>query len=255
MSLFDPQKFKSLLGTRSFGRVFHYHEILDSSNRLLKDLAAQGAPEGTVVLADEQSAGRGRWGRSWQSPKGAGLLVSLLLRPGNHGPQKVSQLTAVFGVAVLRVVNRLPLSAPAKLKWPNDLWVEGRKLSGLLLESAGDGIVAGLGLNCDQKAADLPPDIQATSLALLCGRAPDREALLAAILLEAEVLYEIWKSGDFDPIRLEWDRNACFVGEQVAAGGVEGRVLGLDSDGALLLEGPQGQVTLHSGEVKALRPI
>src|SRR5258708_15045597 len=112
MAQFSVEKFNAALATRSFGRVLHYHPSLDSSNRLLKDLAGQGAPEGTLVLADEQSAGRGRWGRTWEGVKEKGLLLSLLLRPRAGLLQ--SQLAAVIGVALLRAVNELAPGAGVK---------------------------------------------------------------------------------------------------------------------------------------------
>src|SRR5260370_31109837 len=101
MAQFSVEKFNAALATRAFGRVLHYHPSLDSSSRLLKDLAGQGAPEGTLVLADERSAGRGRWGRTWEGAKEKGLLLSLLLRP--PAGSLPGQLTALMGVALLRV--------------------------------------------------------------------------------------------------------------------------------------------------------
>lgn len=250
MNLFDCEKFKASLKTRYFGRIFHFYSSLDSTNLFLKDLALQGEGEGSLALAEEQSQGRGRWGRVWESKPGQSLLLSLLLRP--PAGLKQSQLTAVMGVATLRVISRYVPAA--LLKWPNDIWVEGRKLSGLLLETGGDAVVVGLGLNVNQGAEDFSSEIHATSLKQLCSTDMDREKLLADLLLEMELLYTHWKDEGFDSIRREWDEKACFIGEMVRAGEYEGRVLGLDGDGALLIECQGLQRRLMSGEIRTLRP-
>ena len=219
LEFLDPEKFHAALKTRSFGRNLHAHALIDSSNRLLKDLAGQGAEEGTLVCADEQSAGRGRWGRVWESPAGQGLLFSLPWWP--PGSMRRSQLTAVLGGGLAR---RAGLRPEARLKWPNG-FVSGRKLSGLLLESDGAALIAGMGLNVNQEAGDFAPGLNAVSLRQCASKALERESLLAALLLEMEGLYAQWQQDGFEPIRSEWDEKACFIGEMVRAGELQGRVL------------------------------
>jgi BirA family biotin operon repressor/biotin-[acetyl-CoA-carboxylase] ligase len=250
LNSFDCEKFKAALTTAGFGHVLHFHPRLDSTNRLLMDLALEGEAEGSLALAEEQSRGRGRWGRVWESPPAKSLLLSLLLRP--PAALERAQLTAVMGVAAQRVASRY--APAARIKWPNDLWVEGRKLSGLLLEASADAVIVGLGLNVNQDAGDFSGELQAVSLKQCCGREISREGLLADVLLEMERLYIQWKVEGFDRIRRAWDEKACFIGEMVQAGAWRGRVLGLDRDGGLLIENAQGIQSLHSGEVSLLRP-
>jgi BirA family biotin operon repressor/biotin-[acetyl-CoA-carboxylase] ligase len=249
-SSFSVEAFQAALKTRRFGRVFHFFPDLDSSNTRMKDLAAQGEFEGSLVLAEHQSAGRGRWGRTWQGGEGKSLLFSLLLRPPLSAKQ--SQLGAVLGLAALRALK--PFAPQARLKWPNDIWHEGRKLSGLLLEGGPGYVVAGLGLNVNQEPSDFPPELGALSLKEVHGQDIDRAQLLAAIMAEAEALYQTWLEQGFATLRQAWDENACFMGEMVQAGALQGRVLGLDEDGALLIENEKGKQRLDSGEVFSLRP-
>ena len=241
----------SELKTRRFGRSFQHHPSLDSTNRFLKDLAARGAEEGTTVLADEQSAGRGRWGRTWESAPGKGILVSVLLRPPLGA--RISQLTAVMGLAVLKALR--PYASQARLKWPNDIWVEEKKLSGLLLESSDGAVIAGLGLNVSQVPEDFSAELNATSLKLTHGSEVDKEILLVDLLLKMEQAYEEWKAEGFEKARREWEENACFMGEWIqASNGVTGKVLGMDAEGALLIRDDNGVRSLNSGELTRLRP-
>ena len=171
----------------------HHFETLDSTNDLAKELAAQGAPEGTVVVAETQTGGRGRLGREWNSPPGVGLYVSLVLRP-MLPPMELPQITLTTAVAVVRAVRRVTGVAPG-IKWPNDLLLNGKKLGGILTEMETESdrirhVVVGLGLNVNNPA--FPPELAATatSLALATGRAFSRVQLLQAWLEEFEEL--VW---------------------------------------------------------------
>ena len=165
-------------------------ESVDSTNNYLKQLAAQGAPAGTAVLAGQQTAGRGRRGRSFYSPEGQGLYLSVLLRPKAH-PGELLHLTAMTAVAAMRAVERVCGKRPG-IKWTNDLVSGKHKLGGILTElgMSSQGTVAytviGIGINCCQKAQDFPPEIRdmAASLQMVTGQQIDRDAL-AADMLEA----------------------------------------------------------------------
>src|SRR5262245_44241795 len=122
MPAFDLSRFSQLNPSKTFGKPLGYFESTDSTNRLAKEAAAKGAPEGALFLADSQSAGKGRGANKWESEPGANLLFSLILRPSKGS--KLSQLTAVMGLAVLKTAQAFDAKA-AKLKWPNDLWAEG----------------------------------------------------------------------------------------------------------------------------------
>ena len=168
---------------------------VDSTNSQCRRLAAQGAPDGTAVLADCQSAGRGRRGRSFQSPPGLGLYLSVLWRP-QCTPEMLLPLTSLAAVAACRAVERVAAARP-QIKWPNDLVLRGRKLAGMLTELAVEGesgmvdsVVLGIGLNVHQRQADFAGEVAdiATSLDMALGGHFSRSALAAALLEELDTL-------------------------------------------------------------------
>ena len=225
------------------------------------DLAAQeaaGSPEGTVVVAEEQTAGRGRFGRPWVSPRGAALYVSILLRPAP------GLLPGVNMAAPLAAVEAAQDAAgvEAEIKWPNDVQVGGRKLAGVLVdaESGASGAgyaIAGVGLNVDLDAAAYPEIAGiATSLRAESGRAVSRLDVLVALLFRFETLYDRVKAGE--SLLGEWRARLNVIGKRVAvtfpglpeAPAVEGVAEDVDGDGALLLRKDDGAVErLVAGEV------
>lgn len=221
---------------------------IDSTNTYLRTHMGQDFPEGHVVVADYQSCGRGRWGATWQSSAGKSLLFSVLLRPSSG---VLSQLAALFGVACRHALGC------GSIKWPNDVWMGGRKVSGLLLEGGPNGVVLGVGLNVNQESGDFPPELKplASSLFEETGRIWDREELLAGLLQSLEYHYERWTCDGFAWVRPLWERDALWMGEKVRAGTQMGRILGLSDDGGLLLETEQGPQCVQSGEVERLRPV
>jgi BirA family biotin operon repressor/biotin-[acetyl-CoA-carboxylase] ligase len=160
---------RDLAGTRF--RDVRWFEVVDSTNRYLLQCAAQGAPEGVVAVADEQTAGRGRLGRSWVAPAGAALLVSALLRPALP-VERVHLVTLAAGLAALDAIDALPapISGPAGLKWPNDVVVDGRKLAGILAEADGAGAVV-VGMGCNVHPGALPPELDDVATAVPVDRA------------------------------------------------------------------------------------
>jgi BirA family transcriptional regulator, biotin operon repressor / biotin---[acetyl-CoA-carboxylase] ligase len=185
-----PEHVRPLLRGR-FGREYRYAERCPSTQRLLEP----DAPEGAVAVADEQTEGRGRLGRSWHAPAGKALLVSVLLRPQVPLP-RLPELTLVAGEAVAAAIKQLAGLEPA-IKFPNDVLVRGRKVAGILAESSEGRVVLGIGVNANQTADELPPEARTepTSLLVELGGAVDRAALLAAVLAELEVAYDRWLSG------------------------------------------------------------
>jgi BirA family biotin operon repressor/biotin-[acetyl-CoA-carboxylase] ligase len=228
-------------------KIFRF-ETCASTNDVARDLARGGAPAGTVVLADEQTAGRGTKGRAWLSLRGKGLYVSVVVRP--RVPD-ISLLPLAAGLAARDAVAAACGLAPA-LRWPNDLVWEGRKLGGILCESAflgnhPDYVILGTGLNADQAEDDFPPDLRpaAVSIRIASGRNPDREALLAALLAATGRRVETLERGGGEDILRDFglasafrpgDPVAVLTGEET----VRGEYRGLDADGALLLAGPGG---------------
>jgi BirA family transcriptional regulator, biotin operon repressor / biotin---[acetyl-CoA-carboxylase] ligase len=245
------------LKTRVFTGPVHHFETLNSTNDLAKELAVQGAPEGTLVVAETQTGGRGRLGREWDSPPGVGLYVSLVLRP-LLPPMELPQITLTTAVAVVRAVRRVAGLAPG-IKWPNDLLVNGKKLGGILTEMETESdrirhVVVGLGLNVNNPG--FPPDLAdtATSLTLTAGRAFSRVHLLRAWLEEFEALYERFLNQGFSEILEEWKGYTVTLGKAVTVRQgpreISGQALDVAPDGALLLKTASGEmVRVTSGEI------
>src|SRR5262245_25591061 len=185
------------LGTRWLGRAYEWHAVCASTSDLVAERARAGAPAGLVIAADAQTAGRGRLGRSWHSPAGANLYVSLLLRPRRPAAE-IPPLTLLAGAAIARAIA--PLGVSPRLKWPNDVQLvdaadRRRKLAGVLTEMASAGervehVVVGVGVNVNVTAFPAELAERATSLRLALGAPVDRARVLAAVLNAFEPLYE-----------------------------------------------------------------
>jgi BirA family biotin operon repressor/biotin-[acetyl-CoA-carboxylase] ligase len=178
------------LETRVIGRHLHCHDTVGSTNDLAADLAAQGAPEGTVVLAEQQTAGRGREGRRWHSPPRVGITLSCVLRP-LLDPPSFWVVTACASVAVCRAVTAQTGLRPA-VKKPNDVLVGGRKVCGILTEARRDALILGVGVSVNHGWEDFPEDLHdvATSLRIASGQKVDRIGLLRRVLKELDAGYE-----------------------------------------------------------------
>ncbi|HVD43147.1 MAG TPA: biotin--[acetyl-CoA-carboxylase] ligase [Gaiellaceae bacterium] len=185
-----PRAVQPLLAGR-FGHVYRYEELCTSTQRLLHD----DDPEGAVAVAEEQTEGRGRLGRTWHAPARTSVLVSVLLRPEIE-PSRLPELSLVAGGAVAEAIADVTGIDPA-IKFPNDVLVGGRKVAGILAESSEGRVVLGVGVNANQTADELPGDAQTqpTSLRVELGEPVDRAALLAAILLRLERAYDRWVTG------------------------------------------------------------
>ncbi len=246
-----------------------------STNADLLARATDGAPEGAVLAAEEQSAGRGRLGRAWVSPPRAALTFSVLLRPQTVPPARRGWLSLLAGVAVAAAVREVA-AVEAELKWPNDVLAGPAKLAGILAEAAGDAVVVGIGLNVSTEPAELPPPgpgaLPATSLAILNSAglssagasAGDRERLLTAILAAFERWYLAWRQAGGDPercgLRAEYVRLCGTIGRRVQVerpGGqpLSGLAAGVDPDGRLLVRVDAGgpELAVAAGDVVHVR--
>lgn len=253
-----PQRIQPLLATGLLGRSYDYLPEVDSTNNRAKDLACAGAPEGTVVLAERQTGGRGRLGRSWHSPQG-GLWFSVILRP-DLPPLRAPEATFMAAVAVTDALHAFSVPAVG-IKWPNDLVVEGRKLGGILTELAAEAerlewLVIGIGLNVNIAENAFPPSLRGTSASIssLLGRPVDRAGLLAAILGSLERWYRTWLAEGFGPVIAAWRERQQCLGRRVriVTGGRawHGRALAVDDEGALIVERAPGVVQrVLSGDV------
>jgi len=238
-------------------------DVTNSTNRVAMEMAENGGPHGTVVVADAQTAGRGRMGRWWESPAGKNLYVSLLLRP-SVPTVDATRLALVAGVALADAVEAMGI--PASLKWPNDLYCEGRKAAGILAEMASDPdgvrhVVIGVGLNVNMEEADFPPDLRgtATSLRICAGRAFRRVDILARLLDAFGTRYAEFIAGGFASLRDGWDRRDFLRGRRILLRrqGCEGwgTADGLDTVGALrfLPDGGPAVESVYSGEILDFR--
>ena len=235
-----------LLMTQSFGKPLHFFPTIDSTNVYAARLARDGAPAGTIVIADEQTGGKGRLGRSWISPPGVNLYLSLILRP-SVTTAAAPQLNLLAAVAVADAIMEVSNLTPS-IKWPNDVLVDGKKVCGILAEMQTEAsvlrsVVLGIGVNVNAPLSAFPPELhdKASSLFLTGGRIIDRAVFTAALLTHLEKFYVLWLEQGFLAVRPAWERHAAaLIGKHIIVaapeGTIAGVVLGLDSDGALLLQ-------------------
>ena len=265
-------------------RAVEVTAVTGSTNADLLARAVGGAPEGLVLAAEEQRAGRGRMGRAWVAPPRAALTFSLLVRPRTVPPARRGWLPLLAGVAVASAVHAVA-SVDARLKWPNDVLVGPAKLGGILAEAAGDAVVVGIGLNVSTEPGELPPPgpaptgaLPATSLRAQADGTPadgtpaagslaagslDRESLLTGILAGFERRYQAWVQAGGDPercgLRAEYTGLCATIGRRVRAelpGGqlLSGLAVGVDPDGRLVVRvSPDSEVPVAAGDVVHLR--
>jgi BirA family biotin operon repressor/biotin-[acetyl-CoA-carboxylase] ligase len=261
MDLLSSQSIEAGLRTAFVGHELVYLPEVGSTNEVARRMGQEGAAEGTVVVADYQSGGRGRLGRGWQAPRGSSLLLSLLFRPPLASTQ-VQRLTMACGLAVADAVGG-QTGLEVGLKWPNDVVMGGQKAGGILteLEMQGNTVafaVVGIGLNVNLEPRALGEDLlmQATSLSQALGRPVPRLPLLLALLEAAEARYLALCQGH-SPHR-EWAERLVTLGERVTVSGagprLDGVAVGVNADGALQLRLDDGQLeTVWAGDV-SLRP-
>lgn len=258
--LIDLARLRTSLGAAAVRFDVDALAICDSTSSRLMERVALGAPSGTAIVADRQSAGRGRRGRSWQSTAADSLTFSLLWR-FPYSADRLAGLSLAVGVAVLRALNGCG-ARDLGLKWPNDILYAGRaKLGGILVELQGGrdatAAVIGIGINLHAPTGDVGQVV--AGLADCLPALPERHALLAALLSELAAVLDLFSSRGFAALRSEWQTHHAWQGRalRLLADGVEvaaGTCLGADDDGALLLDTPAGVVRHLSGEL-SLRSV
>ena len=255
--LLSEQAIEEGLSTKVVGRHIVYRERVDSTNNVAKKLGDEGAPEGTLVVAEEQTGGRGRLTRSFLSPFAKGVWFSLILRP-NIPPMEVSKMTLLAAVAVARAIRHHGLT-DCGIKWPNDILVKGRKMVGILTELNGSAekvnyIIMGIGVNTGITAEDLPKDLQSivTSFARE-GVRVSRLALLETLLKEIEGLYQTVCRDGFAPVLAEWRALSCMLGQDVTVTSIDktfsGKAVDIDENGNLLVATPEGVEVVMAGDI------
>ncbi len=249
------EEIKSSLPTKIFGQHVTYFKSTHSTNEILKTLAAEDAPEGALVVTEEQTAGRGRFSRTWVAPARSSLLMSLLFRPAFLPPNRTQWLTMLCALAATDAIHTVT-GISAGIKWPNDLVSGGRKLAGFLTELSVTGdtldwVIVGMGLNVnlDFSAMSAPVDGQllaetATSLQMLTGKPVSRAALMKAYLLQVEARYLALKAG-VSPLD-EWRERLETLGQTISVQmpdkRLTGRAEGVSATGALLVRLDDGRV-------------
>jgi BirA family transcriptional regulator, biotin operon repressor / biotin---[acetyl-CoA-carboxylase] ligase len=238
-----PETVEPLLQGR-FGRPYLYRERCESSQRLLDPALDEGA----VAVCDEQTAGRGRLGRSWVAPAGTAILCSVLLRPSPG--RSVAQLSLVGGVAVAETVEAATALA-AQIKWPNDVLVNRRKVAGVLAEAAADAVVLGVGLNVGQSRDELPANakVAAGSLLTVDGVRRERAPILADLLLRLERAYDQWRDGGLDALYGGLGARDFLRGRRVYVDGEAGLGIAVDRRGRLEIDIDGERRLVESGEV------
>jgi BirA family biotin operon repressor/biotin-[acetyl-CoA-carboxylase] ligase len=234
------------------GRRVEWHATIDSTMIAASRLAAEGAPSGTVVGADEQTAGRGRQGHAWHSESKAGLYVSVILRYA-FTPETVPLVTMAIGLATVDAILK-SANIVADLRWPNDVLIGDRKCAGILTQLEGAAIISGIGINVNHTA--LPPDLApiATSLRLASGRTQSREALLEALLPAIESYCELLATQGKHPILDAFTQASSYVqGRRVQVDELTGTTAGLNESGFLLLRDDRGKT--HTIVAGGVRPV
>jgi BirA family biotin operon repressor/biotin-[acetyl-CoA-carboxylase] ligase len=244
-----PNKVSSnelLLGlqTTKIGQYIHYEESVHSTQKIAHRIAQEGAKEGTVVVAEEQTAGRGRLDRAWYSPKYTGAWMSI-----------------ISAVAVVQAIQEVTNLSP-DIKWPNDVLLNGKKLVGILTEMQADfdrihSVIIGIGINVNQQEMDFNEQIKhiATSLRIEKGEEINRAALMQAFFLKLETLYEEYLKNGFGLIKVLWETYAISIGKRIIArtmtANIEGFAKGITDEGVLLIEDDEGVIhRIHSADIE-----
>jgi BirA family biotin operon repressor/biotin-[acetyl-CoA-carboxylase] ligase len=260
LTLILPHKLKSILETSRIGNEIHYFREVDSTNEVAKKLAEDGAPEGTVVIAESQSKGRGRRGKKWISPMG-GAWMSVILRP-NILPINAPQLTFTAGVAAAKTLKD-EYGLEVGIKWPNDILIDNKKVCGILTEISTetdsiDYMVIGIGIDVNIDLGSLPPELKDTATSIkseLHDGDVSRMILVQKFLENFEDIYNEFNTGNFHSILNKWRKYSQTIGSRVEVKTgtkiIKGEAVGVNSEGALIVELNNGSLEkIISGECR-----
>jgi BirA family transcriptional regulator, biotin operon repressor / biotin---[acetyl-CoA-carboxylase] ligase len=242
---------KHLKSTVVFGQRIVYKESCLSTQFIAHEEAQNGAPDGTVVISEEQTSGKGRMSRPWDSAAGKGIWMSVITRPALT-PQQAPQMTLVAAVAVTRAIEEVAGVNPS-IKWPNDILIDGKKVTGILTELQADpdrvkAIILGIGINVNQNDEDFPEELKsiATSLKMVSGKTINRAKLIAKTLEFLEHYTNLYVAHGFSPIKLLWEGYSNTVGKRIRAvmfnETIEGIAMGITEDGMLNLKLDDGSI-------------
>ena len=257
-TMYNKRELEQGLKTKTMGQSIYFYEETDTTNNRARELALEGAPEGTLVVAEKQTAGRGRRGKVWESPLGTGIWMSLVLRP-QIMPAEASVLTLLCGLATAEAIEA-ETGLSAGIKWPNDILINGKKAVGILTEmdcemSEVHFVIPGIGINVN--TASFPPEIAeiATSLYLECGKTVSRRRLVHKVLERLEEHYETFlRTGSFDAMLEDYRKHCITLGKEVHVLGREpffAEALDITPEGELLVRRADNgkEEVVFSGEV------
>lgn len=251
---------KKYLTTKKYGQNITYIETCASTQFLAHEEAQEDATDGTVVISEEQTAGKGRMARAWESKARQGIWMSVIARP-ILAPQQAPQMTLVAAVAVTRAIEDVTGLIP-HIKWPNDILINGKKVTGILTELQADpdaikAIILGIGINVNQSATDFPSELEtiATSLKMELGKPVNRAQLIAKILGYLEDYTKLYETHGFGPIKLLWEGYSNTAGKRIRAvmlnETIEGTALGISNEGMLELRMDDGSIRgIYSADIE-----
>ncbi len=257
---FNLMKLINQLNTKVIGRKIHFFDKVDSTQTKAHVFISQGALEGEIIIAETQTAGKGRMGRQWHSPPYKGIWMSVILTP-QIPVMDIPQLSLVVSVAICRAIRRI-CDLDVGIKWPNDLLIHNKKICGILLESSGEDerlryVIVGIGISVNLQLADYPQALHsiATSLAMESRRDVDREQLLQACLEEMEELYVLFIEKGFAPIRTLWEALSVSLHRPIRVQQglemIEGIAESLDASGGLIMKKHSGErIIVNSGMIE-----
>ncbi len=247
------------LETKEIGRFLKFYETVTSTQTIAKEMAVKGAEHGTLIVADEQTKGRGRLVREWYSPKGTGLWYSIIIRP-EIPLQNAGQLTLLTAVAIVKAIEQTAGLKP-QIKWPNDILINGRKVCGILTELQAEenrvqSVIIGIGMNVNQDPGDFPETLQniATSLKIEADKQISRVKLLQNFCYQFEQLLNLYTAEGFSPVKTLWETYTMSIDRQITArtlkGNYTGYAMGIDDSGALLLRRDDGEIMhIYSADI------
>lgn len=251
----DAARIQAFLQTEQVGQVIHHYDTVDSTQILAHGYVREGTANGTVVIAEEQTAGRGRMLRPWESTAGKGVWMTVILKP-DVPPHQAPQFTLVAAVAIVNAMKALYPELAPEIKWPNDILLNGRKCTGILTEMVAEAdvvqaLLIGIGINVNQKMEDFPEELQtiATSISAELGRDVDRAEFVAKVLYYLEAYGNQYVKNGFSQIKALWEEASATIGRHVRATTlrevIEGVAVGITEAGVL-------EIKTASGEVKGV---
>lgn len=259
----DFGQLKQFLTTERYGKQVHYFDSVDSTQIVAHDLVRQGAPDGTLVITEHQTAGRGRMMREWDSSQGKGIWMTIIIRP-EIAPHQAPQFTLVTAVAVVDAMKALYKSITPQIKWPNDVLVNGKKTTGILTEMIAEenciqALLIGIGINVNQQLEDFPEELhdKATSLAIEGEETIERVHLVAKVLEYLEQYSDEYIKNGFPLIKKLWEQSSCTIGSQVRATTlrevVEGEAIAISDTGVLEIRQANGVVKgVYSADIELI---